>query len=412
MAKPLSWIGEKGKSAFKSIKQAIQNNGPTISRFKTAGMEIGTILKDAFVSMKPALSWLANEGIPLARDALITLVEKGLAFYNLVKNNWSTIKPLLIGLGIALVSVKTAMMAMTIVQTVTGFIKGFRAATAAARLTMLGFNGALLANPMTWVVAGVMALIAAGILLWQNWDKVSAFLISAWARIQVAVKVAGAAIKMAFLMAYQFVINTFSGIGSWFLIRFNLVKNRALSVGRATLGAFRSAYNGIISLFSGLGNWFAGVFNGVTGSFRGGVNTLIGIANRAISSLNGISVSIPGWVPKIGGKSFGVNIPNIPYLAEGGITTGATLAMIGEGAEQEAVLPLSKLQSLIDGTGGGDTTNSYVSGDESVDINYNPQFVIQGNADEQVIQQALELSESRFEQLLKKYIAKNKRLKF
>jgi len=42
----------------------------------------------------------------------------------------------------------------------------------------------------------------------------------------------------------------------------------------------------------------------------------------------------------------------IPYLAEGGVTTGPTLAMIGEGREQEAVLPLSKLQGLLNMQGG------------------------------------------------------------
>ena len=38
------------------------------------------------------------------------------------------------------------------------------------------FTAALLANPITWVVIGIVALIAALILLWQNWDSVTAFL--------------------------------------------------------------------------------------------------------------------------------------------------------------------------------------------------------------------------------------------
>ena len=44
---------------------------------------------------------------------------------------------------------------------------------------------------------------------------------------------------------------------------------------------------------------------------------------------------------------------NIPALAEGGIATGPTLALIGEGRESEAILPLSKLNTLIQGGGGG-----------------------------------------------------------
>ena len=42
------------------------------------------------------------------------------------------------------------------------------------------FTAALLANPITWVVVGIIALIAAVILLWRNWDAVSAFLTRVW----------------------------------------------------------------------------------------------------------------------------------------------------------------------------------------------------------------------------------------
>lgn len=62
-------------------------------------------------------------------------------------------------------------------------------------------------------------------------------------------------------------------------------------------------------------------------------------------------------IPKF---DFGVNWKAlsdfIPFLAEGGITNGPTLAMIGEGREREVVTPLSKLQSMINGGGGGGHT--------------------------------------------------------
>lgn len=41
----------------------------------------------------------------------------------------------------------------------------------------------------------------------------------------------------------------------------------------------------------------------------------------------------------------------IPAMAEGGIVTGPTLALIGEGRESEAVIPLSKLNAMMDGGG-------------------------------------------------------------
>ncbi len=51
------------------------------------------------------------------------------------------------------------------------------------------------------------------------------------------------------------------------------------------------------------------------------------------------------------------NLKNVPKLATGGIITKPTLAMVGEGAESEAVLPLSKLDSLL---GGGGSVNGLV----------------------------------------------------
>ena len=48
-----------------------------------------------------------------------------------------------------------------------------------------------------------------------------------------------------------------------------------------------------------------------------------------------------------------LNLSKIPKLASGGIVTGPTMALIGEGNESEAVLPLSKLNSMINNNGGG-----------------------------------------------------------
>jgi len=65
-------------------------------------------------------------------------------------------------------------------------------------------------------------------------------------------------------------------------------------------------------------------------------NTIAKLWNNTIGKL---SFEIPDWVPGLGGKGF--SVPQIPMLAEGGIVTGPTLAMIGE-AGPEAVIPLNR----------------------------------------------------------------------
>jgi hypothetical protein len=84
-----------------------------------------------------------------------------------------------------------------------------------------------------------------------------------------------------------------------------------------------------------------------------------GIASIWNNTVGKISFEIPKWVPGIGGKGF--DMPNIPMLAEGGIVTGPTLAMIGEGNGPEAVIPLSRMNEF--GMGGGGITVNVNGGD-------------------------------------------------
>tara|TARA_R110000803_G_scaffold71768_1_gene135152 strand:+ start:1852 stop:3570 length:1719 start_codon:yes stop_codon:yes gene_type:complete len=88
------------------------------------------------------------------------------------------------------------------------------------------------------------------------------------------------------------------------------------------------------------------------------------------SSIGGFGFDVPGWIPEFGGKSFRFpNIPafpSIPGLAEGGIVTSPTLALIGEGGESEAVIPLSRLGEM--GGGGMSVTINMPAGSDGDDV--------------------------------------------
>lgn len=86
-----------------------------------------------------------------------------------------------------------------------------------------------------------------------------------------------------------------------------------------------------------------GLFNGIKDEFKSAINFLIGGWNRLSFTIGG------GSFAGISFPSATFNTPNIPYLAQGGIvrsTPGGRLAVIGEGGQDEAVVPLSKLDSL------------------------------------------------------------------
>lgn len=112
---------------------------------------------------------------------------------------------------------------------------------------------------------------------------------------------------------------------------------------------------GIIDFITGIftGNWskawqgiqniFAGMFNGLLSIAKIPLNGIIGFLNiiiRAINilinGLNAISFDVPDWVPKLGGKKFGFNIPNIgelAYLAKGGELLQGTAVVAEAGPE-------------------------------------------------------------------------------
>lgn len=98
---------------------------------------------------------------------------------------------------------------------------------------------------------------------------------------------------------------------------------------------------------------FKDIVNGILSIAETMANGLVDAINRMVQSINSIKFDVPDWIPGLGGKSFGgFNIPEVPRvtlprLANGGITTGATLAEIGE-AGREAVLPLDRNTSWME----------------------------------------------------------------
>lgn len=138
-----------------------------------------------------------------------------------------------------------------------------------------------------------------------------------------------------------------------------------------------------------------------------------------ITAINGISLTVPSWVPVVGGQKIGFSlgtIPTIPALAAGGIATAPTTALIGEGAEPEAVLPLSKLADMIKGYlalnrgsqqsgGGGAGTGGDV-------IHFSPTMYFTGSANAQWVKQATRLSFEEFKKFYRQLKAEESRKGF
>jgi hypothetical protein len=90
-----------------------------------------------------------------------------------------------------------------------------------------------------------------------------------------------------------------------------------------------------------------------------------GIASAWNNTVGKLSFKLPSWVPGIGGKGF--DMPDIPMLANGGIVTSPTLAMIGERGP-EAVIPLTGANAGM-GMGGNNVTINVNGGDPQAVVN-------------------------------------------
>ena len=148
-----------------------------------------------------------------------------------------------------------------------------------------------------------------------------------------------------------------------------VVDNCFRTIGNLWNNSLKPIFDGIITFIKGVftGNWrsawdgvvqiLGGVWSGITTVIKAPLNAVIGLINKAISAMNKISVTIPDWVPAVGGKTFGVNLPSINYLENGGILTQPTMlnanTMAGEKnkgrqAQAEAVIPLDRLFKEMD----------------------------------------------------------------
>jgi len=115
-------------------------------------------------------------------------------------------------------------------------------------------------------------------------------------------------------------------------------------------GFFKGIIDQIIGFFSNLG---AVIGNVIGSAFKGAINGVLRFAsnmiNGFIDAINGV-ISLVNKIPGVELSKLG-KLP-IPQLAEGGVVSSATLAMIGEGSEPEAVIPLSKLDKMLNNSNG------------------------------------------------------------
>jgi hypothetical protein len=121
-----------------------------------------------------------------------------------------------------------------------------------------------------------------------------------------------------------------------------------------TISVVQPISQAIGGLVQGIANTFKAVTDAITAPFKAAFSTVRGIVNQILSGIGGAVGSV---VQAINNVIRGANgalsrlrlpqipqlpMPQIPQFADGGVVSGPTLAMVGEGGEPEYIVPQSK----------------------------------------------------------------------
>lgn len=218
----------------------------------------------------------------------------------------------------------------------------------------------------------------------------------------------------------------------------------------------QGVFSGLIQFITGVftGNWssawegvksiFSNAFSALVELCKIPINAVIGIINGAINGINSILGSvttIPEWVPVVGGKGFSMQLPTIPMLARGGFTDGVSIA--GEAGTEAVIsfdpsvrsanianwqkagqmLGVDPVQAASVAGAGSLTTDrvevAYIGsgspapgGTATVgggSFTFSPKITIQGNADYNVMMNAMTDAKDQFEQWFNEMMRKQQR---
>ncbi len=199
---------EKSGGAADEMAKKMQNNA------KGAVTRLNSAIESTQISIGQAF-------LP----AVASAAETGAKFFGMLAGN-ETMAKFAIGIGVVGVALtgfvaavsmgsavvnafKTAMIAYSVIS------KAFQATTIFATAAQWAMNVAMYACPIGWVIAGIVALVAAGYYLYTNWDTVKQFFITLWDNPKAALTSFIDGIKDKFTGAFDWISSKWKAISDF-----------------------------------------------------------------------------------------------------------------------------------------------------------------------------------------------------
>lgn len=402
--------------AADAVYQSLMDNMPEITE---AMEEVSPVIAEIAEDFADWVGGAISDGLPVLVDGIKDFADwagkaydKAQPFLSFLWEHKGTVLAVAAALRVLGPAIGAVTTAMSMYSKAKGFVALLQQSGKITQITgaFKAFGSALM-GPLGIIIA-VAAAIA---LLYKNWDTVKAWLVNF-----------GNTVNQIWTNFSNMVGNAIAAIGEKFPLLGAYLQGWWESI-QAAVDNVKAIFQNIIDFISNVfsGNWsaawqnivniFGNLFGMIVNLAKAPINGVISAINWVISKINSISVTIPDWVPGVGGTTLGFSIPTIPQLAEGGIATSPTLAEIGEGGELEAVMPLSKLAAMLDewirkpkpsGGGGG------MEDGDGETIVFAPVLNFNGKADREDVEEAMRISFQEFKRLYKRMKAEERRKNF
>lgn len=274
--------------------------------------KFGAVSESMATSLMPYLEkfmdWV-DANMPKIQSTMTTVFDGITTSITWVKDNANWLIPVLAGLVGAFLAFKAIGIIGAIMAIYTAF-------TTTATGAQIGLNAAMLANPIGLIVAAIAVLIAIGVALYMNWDKITAVAGVLWDKVKTV----------------------FSGIKDTVMEKVTAIKDKVTSV----FNAIKDAITSPIETAKGI---IAGIIDKIKGFF----NFQVSLPKIKLPHFD---ISPKGWelgdllkgkMPKLG----------IDWYANGGIFDSPTIFPTANGfkgvgeAGPEAVTPISTLMDYV-----------------------------------------------------------------
>jgi len=229
----------------------------------------------------------------------------------------------------AMIAQKVALVASTV---------AIKAVTAAQWL----WNAAMTANPIGLIIAGIAALIAAGVALWKNWDKVTEWIKNAWETVGNFFSNLWDNIVNVFKKAWEWIqewgilflgipgaiikywdeiVAFFGDIWDNVVGFFSDAGETVQRIWQGVLDWFKAIPDRIVGFFTGFGEKIGNIFSNVGETVKNALNNMLDMMRNFSWHFSGWSVGSVQVIPSFTFEPF----KWLPQFAAGGVIPEPTL---------------------------------------------------------------------------------------